>query len=901
MMDAAPDNILQECDAAILTETFLTKEWSLQGFYSINILAAQGMKGRPVGGITCLIKPHLAPFKTEYKRDNILRVKTRLCTLVGAYFQPEYSQEDIINSIGEAMEGIKEEELVVITGDLNCRVDKYNAKSEAVLNYLQEIGMTMVNNRKEKTYVGHNGSSTIDLLLTNMKNVKKVTQEIRKRAARKHLPVETTMEMSKKHHIRSELEIKSREIDVTELERNNGAITEARNMIREGRIDNALEELENIIQRATKGKVLHKRTAKPWFDEACHRGRKEAINTLHKVLERPSEDAVKLYSDRRRAYKKLIQEKKKTYYEEQGKRQIEEAENNPFHILKTKNPTFPRDIHIEAWTDHFKLILGGKDTRPIRDDSKQTIEWEERFTKQEVKEVISNLKKKKACGPDKIYNEQLRSASPMMLEAWADLFNECMLQGTIPDRWRCARIKMLYKGKGDASDMNAYRGIAMECTLYKVMMTLVTRRLTKIVDHLFPEEQFGFRKQRSTVQAIECLQRDIGDALSRPREKLHAVFVDFTKAYDLINRSKLIEKLEKAIGAENPITRITKDILADNRVQVDDNVTISEPIAQSRGVLQGDPMSPHLYNVATMDVIKATETEGVKTYMYADDMVMISRSIDSLQMAINRLVEWADNNELLINSEKTVMMTFRRGGRHARGDIIKIQDTQLEVVNNFKYLGIKLQTQGTTFTAHITDKVAAAVKAMYEIKHLNKVSLKTAMKLFQAKIAPIVTYGLQLIWEHLTKRNLEKLEKVKTTFMKKILCISKYSPTRLTYEMCRETMWIEDLRLELLLPATEAYKQIVKEHQMKKAEIWEEFYITDAMTKEDWKGPNYELRHFVTRYAAHGFHHLICKEKRHHDPGDECVCELCGKQCTRYHVEVCGKRIVSMKKFCCSD
>ncbi|PSN38987.1 hypothetical protein C0J52_11352 [Blattella germanica] len=70
-------------------------------------------------------------------------------------------------------------------------------------------------------------------------------------------------------------------------------------------------------------------------------------------------------------------------------------------------------------------------------------------------------------------------------------------------------------------------------------------------------------------------------------------------------------------------------------------------------------------------------------------------------------------------------------------------------------------------------------------------------------------------------------------------------------------MWIEDLRLQLLLPTTEAYKQHVKEHRMKKSEIWEEFYRTDAMTKEDWKGPNYDLRHFVTRYAAYRFHHLV--------------------------------------------
>ena len=59
---------------------------------------------------------------------------------------------------------------------------------------------------------------------------------------------------------------------------------------------------------------------------------------------------------------------------------------------------------------------------------------------------------------------------------------------------------------------------------------------------------------------------------------MHAVFVDFTKAFDTINRSKLME---------NPIARITKNILADNRVQIDDNITTSEQITHSkRGALR---------------------------------------------------------------------------------------------------------------------------------------------------------------------------------------------------------------------------------------------------------------------------------------------------------------------------
>ena len=64
---------------------------------------------------------------------------------------------------------------------------------------------------------------------------------------------------------------------------------------------------------------------------------------------------------------------------------------------------------------------------------------------------------------------------------------------------------------------------------------------------------------------------------------MHAVFVDYTKAFDTINRSKLMENLENVIGEENPIARTTKIIMADNQVQIDYNITTSEEITQGRG------------------------------------------------------------------------------------------------------------------------------------------------------------------------------------------------------------------------------------------------------------------------------------------------------------------------------
>jgi hypothetical protein len=101
---------------------------------------------------------------------------------------------------------------------------------------------------------------------------------------------------------------------------------------------------------------------------------------------------------------------------------------------------------------------------------------------------------------------------------------------------------------------------------------------------------------------------------------------------------------------------------------------------------------------------------------------------------------------------------------------------------------------------------------------------------------------------------------------------------------------VEELRLELLLPATPAYVELLQEFQVKEAKICEEFYTTDAMTNREWMQGGYELRHIMTRLSVHGFHHRLCQAKSFHEPGPECVCIRCGNHCKRYHVWSCSLR-----------
>lgn len=71
-----------------------------------------------------------------------------------------------------------------------------------------------------------------------------------------------------------------------------------------------------------------------------------------------------------------------------------------------------------------------------------------------------------------------------------------------------------------------------------------------------------------------------------------------------------------------------------------------------------------------------------------------------------------------------------------------------------------------TFGVHAKEKAILAIRAINDIDHIQRISLEVAMKLFKAKIIPILTYSIHPIWENLKKKELKEWEEVKATFLK---------------------------------------------------------------------------------------------------------------------------------------
>jgi hypothetical protein len=86
----------------------------------------------------------------------------------------------------------------------------------------------------------------------------------------------------------------------------------------------------------------------------------------------------------------------------------------------------------------------------------------------------------------------------------------------------------------------------------------------------------------------------------------------------------------------------------------------------------------------------------------------------------------------------------------------------------------------------------------YSISNLHLLSIYTAVELFHIKVSPVASYGIEMIWPFLSYRDLNNIEAVavKSRYLKRLLCVSKYSKSRLVYELIGEKYFLEELKVK---------------------------------------------------------------------------------------------------------
>ena len=117
------------------------------------------------------------------------------------------------------------------------------------------------------------------------------------------------------------------------------------------------------------------------------------------------------------------------------------------------------------------------------------------------------------------------------------LLNDIWSTGCTPTEWKMAEIINIHK-KGDKHKCCNYRGISLLNSGYKIYANIIKTKLQPIVENILQEEQCGFRKGRSCIDAIFTIKQIMEKRLEY-NLPLYLLFLDYVKAYDRVNKSKL--------------------------------------------------------------------------------------------------------------------------------------------------------------------------------------------------------------------------------------------------------------------------------------------------------------------------------------------------------------------------
>jgi len=167
-------------------------------------------------------------------------------------------------------------------------------------------------------------------------------------------------------------------------------------------------------------------------------------------------------------------------------------------------------------------------------------------------------------------------------------------ENRIPNKWRNAVITPIFR-KGDRREPKNYTGISILNTCYKLYSKILNMKLQKYSEVFMTETQNGFRKERSWMGPTFYLKL----LIKKRREfnlKTHLIFIDYEKAFDNIQRQILFNIL-KSRHIPDTLLQAVVDIYTHNKILIKFNNKLSKPVEINKGVRQGCPLSPILFNI----------------------------------------------------------------------------------------------------------------------------------------------------------------------------------------------------------------------------------------------------------------------------------------------------------------
>ncbi|KAK3527328.1 hypothetical protein QTP86_020250 [Hemibagrus guttatus] len=397
----------------------------------------------------------------------------------------------------------------------------------------------------------------------------------------------------------------------------------------------------------------------------------------------------------------------------------------------------------------------------------------DKIRKDEVRKALKRMKSGKAVGPDDIPVEVWKCLGEAAVEFLTSLFNRVLESKRMPEEWRSVLVP-IFKNKGDVQSCSNYRGIKLMSHTKKLWERVVEARLRKVVE--ICEQQYGFMPRKSTTDAIFAL-RILMEKYRDGLRELHCVFVDLEKAYDRVPREELWYCMRKS-GVAEKYVRVVQDMYERSRTVVRCAVGQTEEFKVEVGLHQGSALSPFLFAIVMDQLSEEVRQESPWTMMFADDIVICSESREQVEENLERWRFALERRGMKVSRSKTEYMCVNE---REGGGTVRLQGEEVKKVQEFKYLGSTVQSNGEC-GKEVKKRLQAGWNGWRKVSGVlcdRKISARIKGKVYRTVVRPAMLYNLETV--SLRKRQESELEVAELKMLRFSLGVTRLDRIRNKY------------------------------------------------------------------------------------------------------------------------
>ena len=387
--------------------------------------------------------------------------------------------------------------------------------------------------------------------------------------------------------------------------------------------------------------------------------------------------------------------------------------------------------------------------------------------KDEVLKLLYALTCKNSSGWDGISNKLLKSIKDVIAEPLALIFNISIKTGVFPEWFKSADIIPLYKS-GSKLYCTNYRPISLLLTMSKLLEKIIYKRVYSFLNitRQIYQSQYGFRTNYSCENAIQELLGKILKGMENKHFTI-AVFLDLSKAFDSLEHSTLLRKLE-AYGIRGNAQNWFKSYLSNRQIRVKCNTgintqSVSEYQNIEYGVPQGSCLGPLLFLAFCNDL--PLNLTLCRSILFADDTTIYKTggNLRYLEWCIceelKHLTDWFRANKLTLNLGKSCCVLFGNT-KDSINLNLQIGTETIPVKNCTKFLGLWIDSK-LTWSKHLNTVIMKIKRNMHLLgTSRNFMDVRTRKIILHAHIVSHINYCLSVWGNMITPSQRKRLDNI---------------------------------------------------------------------------------------------------------------------------------------------